>query len=289
MDSSTVNIWGLNVDHNIVFSVAASLIASLFVGVTLLLIQSFTKWNSKRIKLNKYREYFEILIRNLETSILAVSNNLRKLNKEWKKYKLTDNILEWSVELKLKQLKNINVYDLLEIYLIKKFTNIGAEGFYLLLRNLEKVEVLSDNVAEDYKYTVKNFSDFESQYNEHFLKLRNFYDVIINNSTNLSQDKFLLEVHTYYTKLRTVDRKELLNVKSEIILPLISICEKYKINDERSLNMLYILQEILMDIKNRINTADFGMEQMYKHDLGLIKNYKEIKKVLFRSVHHSKE
>ena len=151
----------------------------------------------------------------------------------------------------------------------------------MLLRNIEKVEVSSENVGEDYKYTVKNFSEFESQYNEHLVKLRDFYDVITINSTNISQDKFLLELHTYYTKLRTVDRKELLNVKSEIILPLISICEKYKINDERSLNMLYILQEILMDIRNRIHIADFGMEQMYKHVLSLIKNYKEIKKSLF--------
>ena len=277
MDSSTVNILGLNVDHNVIFSV----IASLIVGISLFLTQSFARWNSRRTRLNKYREYFETLIRNLERSILVVTNNLRRLNDEWKQYKITDNILELSVELKLKQLKNINVYDLFEIYLIKKFKNIGAEKFYLLLRNIEKVEVSSENVGEDYKYTVKNFSEFESQYNEHLVKLRDFYDVITINSTNISQDKFLLELHTYYTKLRTVDRKELLNVKSEIILPLISICEKYKINDERSLNMLYILQEILMDIRNRIHIADFGMEQMYKHVLSLIKNYKEIKKSLF--------
>lgn len=277
MDSTFVNIWGLQVSYNVVFTV----IASLTVGIILFTIKSVYEWNRKRIRLSRYRQYFEILIFRLQGTISRVSNNIRALNNQWRTYELKDSVLELSNELKLEQLKKIDTYDLFEIYLVKKYKNMIVNDFYIVLRNLEYIASSADNITQLYKYVIDKFTDYQNTYYSHLEQLRNYYDIIVKECTDRKDDKFLNDFHTHYTKLNKIDPKNIKDIQNNIIEPLKPICKTYaQQNDDRSLEMLYILQKIDQDINNLIHISNLGIEQIYRDILTIIKRYKEVKKKL---------
>lgn len=275
-NDSTFNILGLNVSHDVVFTVATTLI----IFILGLLLQKYIENKKEKKRILAIEASIISHIRMLKIFVTKQSEIFKSYSKSLSRKMIDNYDLGIETEIHTKHIGQIKSEDLFKIFVLSKKNKDKVELFAKLMNNIECIKENKAFVKNDFIEMRKSLKKFEQEWYENTTKISKFFDKEFSRADKSGYEDFMLKFWEYYTPwMHSGLSRDLQYNIDNFLKPVNELCKEHG-SDSRALELMTVLRDTYNAIKNYMDLCELRSKSFDEHAGLLVKKYEDIRSIV---------